>query len=142
MAKIHCTYTCIKSSKDYACCVWQRNKSTQVSHIMIIWNMRTYNILTLNHNCLMGTITVKVHLITPTSPKNKLATILKVFWFFLLLFFFAYFSFKHNMHGHIREKRNTQLCKPKHQNFAMLKHTNVIHDWWALVVRWLLKPFS
>ena len=39
------------------------------------------------------------------------------------------------MHGHIREKRNTQLCKPKHQNFAMLKHTNVIHDWWALVMR-------
>ena len=142
MAKIHCTYTCIKSSKNYACCVWQRNKSAQVSHIMIIWNMRTYNILTLNHNCLMGTITVKVHLITPTSPRNKLATILKVFWFFLLLFFFAYFSFKHSMHGHIREKRNTQLCKPKHQNFAMLKHTNVIHDWWALVVRWLFKPFS
>ena len=33
-----------------------------------------------------------------------------------------------------REKRNTQLCKPKHHNFAMSKHIDVIHDWWALVV--------
>ena len=24
----------------------------------------------------------------------------------------------------------------------MSKHTDVIHDWWATVVRWLLKPFS
>ena len=24
----------------------------------------------------------------------------------------------------------------------MPKHTNVIHDWWATVVRWLLMPFS
>ena len=32
------------------------------------------------------------------------------------------------MHGHIREKRNTQLCKPKHHNFAILKHTDIIHD--------------
>ena len=23
----------------------------------------------------------------------------------------------------------------------MPKHTNVIHDWWATVVRWLLMPF-
>ena len=27
-------------------------------------------------------------------------------------------------------------------NFAMLKHTDVIHDWRAIVVRWLLMPFS
>ena len=26
--------------------------------------------------------------------------------------------------------------------FCLPKHTNVIHDWWATVVRWLLKPFS
>ena len=30
----------------------------------------------------------------------------------------------------------------KHHNFAMLKHTNVIHDQQALVVRWLFMPFS
>ena len=24
----------------------------------------------------------------------------------------------------------------------MPKHTDVIHDWWATVVRWLLMPFS
>ena len=24
----------------------------------------------------------------------------------------------------------------------MLKHTDVLHDWWETVVRWLLIPFS
>ena len=46
------------------------------------------------------------------------------------------------MHGHIREKGNTQLCKPKHHNFAMSKHTDVIHNWRALVVRWLFIPIK
>ena len=46
------------------------------------------------------------------------------------------------MHGHIRERRNTQLCKLKHQNFAMPKHIDVIYDWQTLVVRWLFMPFS
>ena len=45
------------------------------------------------------------------------------------------------MHGNIRE-RNTQLCKPKHHNFAMPKYTDVIHDWQALVMRSLFMPFS
>ena len=37
---------------------------------------------------------------------------------------------------------------PKHTNviditlFAMPKHTDVIHDWRATVVKWLLMPFS
>ena len=53
----------------------------------------------------METITFEVHHITPTSPRNTLATILKSFLFFLLFMFFAYFSFKHIKHGHIREKR-------------------------------------
>ena len=36
---------------------------------------------------------------------------------------------------------------PKHTNvidittFAMPKHTDVMHDWWATMVRWLLMPF-
>ena len=62
------------------------------------------NIFTHNHNCLMGTITFEVHHITLTSPINTLATILKAFWFFLIFMFFAYFTFKHILHGHIREK--------------------------------------
>ena len=34
------------------------------------------------------------------------------------------------------------MLRQKHHNFAMLKHTDVIHDRWALVVRWLYMPFS
>ena len=93
---------------------------------MKIWDMRKSNTLTHNHNYLMETITFEVHPITPTSSRNTLATILKAFCFFLILFFFTYFSFKHSMYGHIRDKRNTQLCKPKHHNFAMSKHTDIL----------------
>ena len=32
--------------------------------------------------------------------------------------------------------------KLKHHNFAMPKHTDVLHDWRALVVRWLFMPFT
>ena len=105
--------------------------------------MRKSNTLTHNHNCLMGTITFEVHPITPTSPRNTLVTIFKnILILFAFIFFFAYFLFEQIMHGHIRERRRTQLCKPKHHNFVMPKHTNVIHDWRALVVRWLFMPFS
>ena len=58
-----------------------------------------------NQNYLMENITFEVHHITLTSPRNMFASILKVFWFFLLFIFFAYFSFKYIMHGHIREKK-------------------------------------
>ena len=83
----------------------------------------------------MGTITFEVHLITPTSPGNTLTTIFKSIMILFAFVFFAYFLFEHIMNGHIRERRNTQLCKPKHHNFAMSKHTDVIHDWRVLVVR-------
>ena len=86
MTKSHCTCTCIKSSKEYACCVWKHNKCAQVSHIMMIWDMKTSNTLIHNYKCLMGTITFVVHHITPTSPKNMLTIILKAFWFFFLLY--------------------------------------------------------
>ena len=128
-------------AKKHACCVWKHNKCAQVSHIMTIWDMRTSNTLTHNHNFLMGTITFEVHHTTLTSPRNTLTIILKAFWFFFYFIFFAYFLFPHVMHGHIREKINTQLCKPTHHNFAMLNHTDVIHNWSALVVRWLIMPF-
>ena len=104
--------------------------------------MRKSNILTHNHNFLMGTITFEVHPITLTSPRNMLAIIFKSILILFAFVFFAYFSFEHSMHGHIREKRNTQLCKPKHHNFPIPKHTDVIHDWRALVMRWLFMPFS
>ena len=57
----------------------KHSKSAQVSHIMKIRDMRKLNKLTHNHNWLMGTITFEVHPITPTSPRNTLATILKAF---------------------------------------------------------------
>ena len=150
MAKSHvslvmATYTYIKSSKEYEYCVWKHNKCAQVSHIMTILDMKTSNTLIHNHNCLMGTITFKVHHITLTSPTNMLTIILKAFWFFLLLYiFFAYFLFEHIMHGHIREreKKYTIMLSQKHHNFAIPENIDVIHDWWALVVRWLFMPFS
>ena len=90
----------------------------------------------------MGTITFEVHPITPTSPRNTLAIIFKSILILFDFSLFAYFLFEHIMHRHIREKINTQLCKPTHHNFAMLNHTDVIHNWSALVVRWLIMPFS
>ena len=104
MVKTHCTCTCIKSSKEYACYVWKHNKCAQISHIMMIWDMRTSNTLTHNHNCLIGIVTFKVHHITLSSPRNTLIIILKAFWFFFSFILFAYFLFKHIMHGHIRER--------------------------------------
>ena len=47
------------------------------------------------------------------------------------------------MHGHIREKKEIpNYVKLKHHNFVMSKHTDVLPDWQALVVRWLFMPFS
>ena len=82
----------------------------------------------------MGTITYEVHPITPTSPRNTLATIFKsiliLFAFvFLCIYIYIYIYFEHIMYRHIRDRRNTQLCKPKNHNFAMPKYTYVIHDW-------------
>ena len=59
-----------------------------------------------NHNYLMGTITFEVHNMTPTSPRNTLATILKciliLFTFHVLCIFFfqAYHAWAYG-----REKR-------------------------------------
>ena len=87
----------------------------------------------------MGTITFKVHSITPTSPRNMLATIFKsililfVFNIVCIFFFFwAYLAWAYK-----REKKYPIMLSFKHHNFAMPKHADVIHDWWALVVIWL-----
>ena len=84
MAKSHvslviATYTYIKSNIEYKYCVFKHNKCAQVSHIMMILDMKTSNTLIHNHNYLMGTITFKVHHITLTSPKNMLTIVLKAF---------------------------------------------------------------
>ena len=128
MAKTYCTCTCIKSSKEYACCVWKHSKCAQVSYIMMIWDMGTSNTLTHNHNCLMGTITFEVYHITFTSPRNMLTIILKAFWFFFLLSFFCVhiFLFEHIMHGHIRERKEIpNYVKPKTSQFCYVK----AHRW-------------
>ena len=41
------------------------------------------------------------------------------------------------MHGHIREREREEILNyvSLNINFAMSKHTYVIHDWQALVVR-------
>ena len=46
------------------------------------------------------------------------------------------------MHRHIRERERERekkkypfMLSHKHHNFAMPKHTDVMHDWQALVVR-------
>ena len=107
--------------------------------------------LTHNHNYMMGTITFKIHPITPISSRNMLAIIFKsifiLFFFFLHIFFLniscmASFSGEMVIYSYERERRNTELCKPKNHNFAMPKHINVIHDWLALVVRQLFIHFS
>ena len=92
----------------------------------------------------METIIFEVYLITPTSPRNTLATIFKriliLFAFdFLCIFFFflAYHAWTYK-----REKKYPIMLSFKHHNFAIPKHTNVIHDWRALMMRWLFMPFS
>ena len=133
MAKLHYTYTCIKSSKEIVCCVWKNiARLLECLHVMMIWDMRKSIQLTHNHNCLKGTITFEVHPMTPTSLRNTLVIIYKAFRFFLLLFFFAYFSFvKYIMHEHIRERRKYLIMSSFwHCTFTMPKHTNVI-SWLA-----------
>jgi len=47
------------------------------------------------------------------------------------------------MHGHKREREKQHpIMLSLNINFAMLKHTYVIHDWRVLVMRWLLMSFS
>ena len=110
------------------------------SHYITSNDIRGSNTITHNHNCLMGTIAFEVHHITLISPRNTLLTILKAFWFLLFFMFFAYFSFKHIMHGYIREKENTQLCKLEHPYFDMQVLHLTKHSFYELHtnVLWLM----
>ena len=118
----------------------------RVHKFLILWRFKIWGDLihfTHNHNRLMGTITFEVHYITPTSSRNTLTTIFKSILIFLLFMFFAYFSFwTFHAWAYIERKEIPNYVSQKHHNFAMSEHTNVIHDWWALVVGWLFMPFS
>ena len=153
MSKSHCTYTIVLKVAKSMRVVCETFARGIVKYYMKSNDVGGSNIFTHNHNCLMGTITFKVHHITPTSPRNMLATILKVFWFFLLFMFFAYFSFKHIMHGPIGErKEDTQLCKLNIlillckcyilPSTAFMNYTQMFYDWRVLVVIWLFMPPS
>ena len=85
--------------------------------------MRKSHTLTHNHNCLMGTITFELHLITPTSPRNTLATIFKsILVLFAFDFLCIFFSLEHIMHGHIREREEMLNCvKPQTSQFRYAK---------------------
>ena len=92
----------------------------------------------------MRTITFEVHPITPTSPRNTLATIFKsilILFAFNILCIYIYLAY-HAWVYKSEKKKYPIMLSHKHHNFAIPKHTDVIHDWWALVVRWLFKPFS
>jgi len=41
---------------------------------------------------------------TPTFPRNTLTSIFKSILILFAFVFFAYFSFEHSKHGHIRER--------------------------------------
>ena len=51
-------------------------------------------------------------------------------------------SYRMYLKGYSPHQSVMIVCKLKHPNFTVPKHTDVIHDWWALVGRWLFMPFS
>ena len=158
MTKLHCTCTCIKSSKEYCVlCVKNIARLHKCIHVMTIWNMRKSFYLTHNHNCLMGTITFEVHPITPTSPSIHSCNHIKSILIFLPFIFLCIFSFKQIMHGHIKDRKEIpnyvkllkfQFCYAeahKCHDIALLLCRNIqisFHDWQATMVRWLFMLFS
>ena len=118
----------------------------RVRKFLILWRFKIWSDLihfTHIHNHLMGTITFEVHHITLTSPRNTLTAIFKSILIFLLFMFFAFFFFwTFHDRAYIERKEIPNYASQKHYNFAKPKHTDVIHDWCALVVRWLFMPFS
>ena len=89
--------------------------------------MRKSNALTHNHNCLMGTITFEVYHITPISPRNMLATIFKSILILFDFVFFAYFSFKHSMHGHIREREEVPNYVSQNITILLCRSTQMLY---------------
>ena len=127
MPKSHCTCTCIKSSKEFTCCVWN---IARVHKCLIFWRFEIWeksNTLIYIHNYLMGTITFKVHPITPTSPRNTLAIIFKSILILFTFVFFAYFSFEHSMHEHIREREDIPNYVSLNITILLCRSTQVLY---------------
>ena len=92
MAKSYCTCTTILRLAKSMCVVCE-TFARSISVLSYENNdIRESKTFTHNHNRLMGTITFEVHHITPTSPRNILATIYKniliLFAFQVLWLFF------------------------------------------------------
>ena len=79
MAKSHCTCTIVSKVAKIMRVVCETYAREQEHHYMTSNDIGGSNTITHNHNCLMGTITFEIHHITPISPRNTLATILKTF---------------------------------------------------------------
>ena len=79
MAKSHCTCKIVSKVAKIMHVVGETFAREQVHHYMTSNDIGGSNTITHSYNYLMRTITFKVHHITPTSPRNMLATILKAF---------------------------------------------------------------
>ena len=76
----------------------------------------------------METITFEIHHITPTSPRNTLATILKAFWFFCFscsLHILLLSIKRHIIYGHIRERKEKPIyvCQTSFSCYEVLHLT-------------------
>ena len=92
MAKSHCTCIIVsRVANNYVLCVKPLKESISVSSHDNN-DIRESRTLTHNHNCLIGTIIVEIHHITPTSPRNMFTIIFKsiliLFPFHILCIFF------------------------------------------------------
>ena len=79
MAKSHYTCTVVSKVAKIMCVVCETYARKREHHYMTSNDIEGSNTITPNHNCLIGTITFEIHHITPTSPRNTLAAILKAF---------------------------------------------------------------
>ena len=79
MAKSYCIYTIVSKVAKIIHIVCETFAREQEHHYMTSNDIGGSNTITHNHNYLMGIITFNVHHITLTSPRNMLATILKIF---------------------------------------------------------------
>ena len=79
ITKLHCTCTIVSKVAKIMRVVCETFAIEQEHHYMTSNDIGGSNTFTHNYNCLMETITFEVHHITPTSPINTLAIILKSF---------------------------------------------------------------
>ena len=128
IAKSHCICTCIKSSKEY-CCVW---KTVQECISVSSYDDLRYKKINFNSHTIItawwGLLHFEVHSITLTSLRNTIATIFKsILILFAFIFFPYFFLFEHIMHGHIRERKNTQLCWATNITILLCQSTQMLY---------------